>query len=354
MAGRLSLVVAAVAWLVLGAPAAAPAQPRVDWNAVQRDVLTRYGLTEGEVGLRLCKEERGGASRRFSDNCNAKWVVDPRSGRSQREPSVDVQQMIVVVATEKVFQEEHAGLQAQAEFMRQRRGAGPVLSEIRSQGPARYFTVSFEPALRQQVAALYRNGSTRQWLSRTVVRALEANLLRNGAGGVANEAVHNLVYWDRVKEQLTQWLSGAAEFTTGWQAALRAPILDRHRSLVQAELDRADRGWERIPARSGAGAAVRARYQELVERRERAIARQLTLDLAKADVDYAFNVLGNGVRILATSHGNVAVLEGVSIFEKGLTTLKGGLDKHQGDVWLRDCGYAAAAVGHFAQAILED
>ena len=181
--------------------------------------------------------------------------------------------------------------------------------------------------------------------------ASSANL--SAASGTLYEATA----WSYTKEKITKYLLRTDDDTKDpdWRPLIVDGLMSPYRDLAQKELQRAAQLWEagKIPVGGRQGPLFAARYQEIADHKDQVTAQQLNLDLYKADVKLGTDLVGNGIKIIATGYGAVAVAEGVEMVEKGLKTVNVGLDAFQGYLWLQDYGVGMRAISQFARAALE-
>ena len=189
-------------------------------------------------------------------------------------------------------------------------------------------------------------------LASQLKKVAESEPLRDAA-----EKLYEATAWEATRGAITSHLlkeKKREDEEPRWKEPIVDALMGRYRDLAQKELERAARLWEadKIPVGGRQGPLFAARYQEIAAHKDQVTARQLRLDLYKANVKLGMDVVGNGIKIIATGYGAAPVAEGVELVEKGLKTVNVGLDGFQGYLWLKDYSVGMRGISQFAQAAL--
>ncbi len=192
--------------------------------------------------------------------------------------------------------------------------------------------------------------SMAQWL----LGELEKNFtaLATGAGLAGKE-----VAWYWVKKILMQSVADTAGVP--WKQQLVDGLMEVYRKESAVALTHATRAWTEgtISDTPSTEESIRARYAQLAEAIQQASKRQLDLDLYKADIDFGFDVVGQGLVVLAAVQSGPTAAEqvskGVDLIGKGLKTLTTGADAYVGFQWLLDYEQARQATADFTRATLD-
>lgn len=170
--------------------------------------------------------------------------------------------------------------------------------------------------------------------------------------------------FDKIKDFLHETLEektgnwGGDNAVLGWKSVARRGLISAYRDVAQAHLDAAAQAWtaDTLPFGGQTGPLFRARYREIAEHKEQTAQRQLDKDYIKADVDFAFDSVGQGivysVALLGSPQAGELAEKGQEAMKKGFTAINAAMDAYQGYLWLEDFMVGYKQTDEFARAAL--
>ncbi len=170
--------------------------------------------------------------------------------------------------------------------------------------------------------------------------------------------------FDKIKDFLHETLEektgnwGGDNAVLGWKSVATRGLISAYRDVAQAHLDAAAQVWkaDTLPFGGQTGPLFRARYREIAEHKEQTAQRQLDKDYIKADVDFAFESVGQGivysVALLGSPQAGELAEKGQEAMKKGFTAINAAMDAYQGYLWLEDFMVGYKQTDEFARAAL--
>ncbi|QKQ27267.1 hypothetical protein [Candidatus Reidiella endopervernicosa] len=186
-----------------------------------------------------------------------------------------------------------------------------------------------------------------------VMAQLKKNFVSVMRGTVAH---HKHVAWYWLKKILMKGVVDIAG--KPWKGQLVTGLMGEDRKQAQTAITAAANAWGngKISESGGSNLLIRNRYAEIAEFKRQVTNQQLDLELYKADIDLGFDVIGQGLVVIATIKGGAVagerVAEGVKMVDKGFKVITTGAEAYTGFQWLRDYDNARASIAQFTRAVV--